>query len=51
MFAGLYGHADKNHIYMSQQSTVTTGSLRANVMLTWPSVKMSLTTLQCSRMR
>jgi len=41
MFAGFCGHADKNHIYTVL--TVTTGPLRANIMLVWPSVKMSLT--------
>jgi len=42
MFAGFSGHADKNHIYTVL--IVTTGPLRANMMLIWPSVKMSLTT-------
>jgi len=42
MFAGFCGHADKSHIYTVL--TVTTGPLRANMMLIWPSVKMSLTT-------
>jgi len=42
MFAGLCGHADKNRIYTVL--TVTTGPLRANITLIWPSVKMSLTT-------
>ena len=32
----------KTHLYVL---TVTTGSLRANVVLIWPSVKMSLTAL------
>jgi len=41
MFAGFCGHADKNHIYTVL--TVTIGPLRANIMLIWPSVKMSLT--------
>jgi len=48
MFAGFCGHADKNHIYTVL--TVTTGLLRTHTMLIWPSVKMSLTPLQCSRM-
>jgi len=49
MFAGFCGHADKNHIYIVL--TVTTGSLRANIMLIWPSVKTSSTALLlCSRM-
>jgi len=39
MFAGFCSHADKNHV-----NSVVTGPLRANVMLIWPSVKMSLTT-------
>jgi len=47
MFAGFCGHADKNHSYTIL--TVPTGSLRANIMLIWPSVKMCLTPLQCSR--
>jgi len=42
MFAGFCGHADKNHIYTVV--TVTTGPLRANIMLIWPSVNMSSTT-------
>jgi len=42
MFACFCGHADKNHIYIVL--TVTTGPLRTNIMLIWPSVKMSLTT-------
>ena len=42
MFAAFCGHADKNHIYTVL--TVTTGPLRANIMLIWSSVKMSLTT-------
>jgi len=42
MFAGFCGHADENHIYTIL--TVTTGPLRANITLIWPSVKMSLTT-------
>jgi len=45
MFAGFRGHVDKNHIYAVL--TVTTGPSRANKMLIWPSVKMSLTHLQC----
>jgi len=45
MFAGFCGH---DHIYIVL--TVTTGPLRANIMLIWPSVKMSWTPLQCSRM-
>ena len=40
-FAGFFVHADKNHIYTVL--TVTTGPLRATIMLIWPSVKMSLT--------
>jgi len=36
MFAGFCGHADKNHIYTVL--TVTTGPLRANIMLIFPSV-------------
>ena len=42
MFAGFCSHADKNHIYTVL--TVATGPLRANMMLVWSSVKMSLTT-------
>jgi len=42
MFAGFCSHVDKNHIYTVL--TVKTGPLRANIMLIWPSVKMSLTT-------
>ena len=42
VFAGFCGHADKNHIYTVL--TVTTGPLRANIILIWPSMKMSLTT-------
>jgi len=46
MFAGFCGHPDKNHIYTIL--TVTTGPLRANIMLIRLSVKMSLTPLlQC----
>jgi len=41
MFAGFYGHADKNRNYTVL--TVATGPLRANITLIWPSVKMSLT--------
>jgi len=41
-FAGFCGHADKKHIYTVL--TVTTGPLRANTMLIWPSMKTSLTT-------
>jgi len=41
MFAGFCGHADKNHIYTVL--TVTTGPLRAKIMLIMSSVKMSLT--------
>jgi len=48
MFTVFCGHADKNHIYTAL--TVSTGSLRANILLIWPSVKMSLTVLLCSRM-
>jgi len=44
MFVGFCGHTDKNHIYTVL--TVTTGPLRANIMLICPSVKMSLTPLQ-----
>jgi len=40
VFAGFYGHADKSHIYIVL--TVATAPLRANIMLIWPSVKMSL---------
>jgi len=43
MFAGFCGHADKNHI--GNVLTVTTGPLKANIMLIRPSVKMSLTPL------
>jgi len=42
MSAGFCGHADKKHICTAL--TVTTGPLRANITLIWPSVKMSLTT-------
>jgi len=42
MFAGFCSHADKNYIYTVL--TVTTGPLRANIILIWSSVKMSLTT-------
>jgi len=42
MFAGFCGHAYKNHI--CTVLAVTTGPLRANITLIWPSVKMSLTT-------
>jgi len=42
MFAGFSGYADKNYIYAVL--TVATGPLRANIMLIWPSAKMSLAT-------
>jgi len=47
VFAGFCGHADKNYIYTVL--TVTPGPLRANIMLIWSSVKMSLTPLQSRR--
>jgi len=43
MFAVFCAHADKNHIY--SVLTTTTGPLRANIMLIWHLVKMSLTPL------
>jgi len=42
MFAGFCGHADKIHIYTVL--TVTTGPLKANIMLIGPSVKRSFKT-------
>jgi len=48
MCAGFRSHVGKKHIHTVL--TVTTGPLRANIMLIWPSMKMSLTPLQCSRM-
>jgi len=42
MLAGFCSHADKNHIYAVL--TITTGPVRTNIMLIWPSVKISLTT-------
>jgi len=43
MFAGFCGVGDKNHI--DTLLTLTTGPLRANILLIWPSVKMRLTSL------
>ena len=42
MFADFCSRADKNDIYTVL--TVTTGPVRANIMLIWPLVKMNLTT-------
>ena len=43
MFGGFCVYEDKNRIYAVL--TLTTGPLRATIMLIWPSVKMSLTPL------
>jgi len=45
VFAGFCGHAGKSRIYTVL--TVTTGPLRASILLIWATMKMSLTTCYC----